>query len=156
MARLIIPILLIWTLAHADGGERWDRGTMALQIAGAIGGVAAGSVVGGIIGGEGNRGIRGTAVGIALGAIVGGVVGEIYGVDQVGEWRGATGHWYGTTLGLLGGAGVALALHELGVPRTVQIVLATPLVIAGSILGYQLSTGQPARAIAIPLIGFAF
>ena len=160
LAKLIIALLLVSTIAHADDGDRWNSGTMELQIAGALGGMAVGSVVGGFAGAFSRPGGRGTADVIVLAACVGAVVGEVYGVDQVGAWRGSTGHWYGTTLGLLGGIGVALAVHSLGdrvgLPRTLQIVLAAPLAITGSVIGYQLSADRSARAIAIPLIGVAF
>jgi hypothetical protein len=177
-ARVVVTVLGLLAPAApaaADRGDRWDAATMAEQAGGGavgmiLGGASLGTV-GLLVAGAGSQGNWGVPLaGGALGVLVGGAVGEVWGVQYVGDGARGSGRWWGTSVGavagLAGAGGVAvLASRYPGGSPTWTIAVGVGLVLAGPIVGYQLTadahaatttTAPTPRALIVPLVGGAF
>lgn len=149
-ALVVIASLASRVDAGTESAEPFDGGTLALQgvggvVGGAVGAAALGAGLFGLFYITAEKGSWAAAIMGAFGVFLGGTAGVIVGVKLVGDHRDATGGWGGTALGFASGAAVTglangiddgLKLHT---PPGVKIGVAVGLLVAGSVVGYQLS-----------------
>jgi hypothetical protein len=172
----LIALTLLTVLAaqpaHADRGDRWDPGTVGMQLGtevtfGLLGGVGlgtAGLVLGGAVARPGDWGPP--AAGGFLGMVIGAGGGMILGVQYIGDRQGGTGRAWatstGATVGVIGG--LTFAYYTGNVRRSLRpLALAggAAVLLAGPILGYHLSADAHAptaapRTFIVPLFGGGF
>jgi hypothetical protein len=167
MRTITIVVLVLGLLvrpAIADDGDRWEASTMALQ--------ATGGLAGGILGGAGlgfagfligstvaNRGDWGVPLAFgAAGVTVGGMIGITVGVQLVGDSAGATGVWWATGLGTLGGVVVTGALAAKlplkNLPKPMVVTAGLLLLLVPPVIAYQASS-DGREPIAMP-VAFSF
>lgn len=167
----LVAIAMAATPARADRGDRWDVGTMAWQVGGGMGGGLLGAGLFGLAGyflgayttggpaGSTGADAWGGIAGAIVGGIVGGLTGIVIGVDYAGHEEGGTGHWWGTTLGVVDGvATIALLSRIRPSSKAGKIAVAGAAVVflfGTPVVGYQLS-GDAHAARVVPLAGFTF
>ena len=167
----MIAFALVTSTVHAAPGDRWDGGTVGIQLGGAAaGGLGGGALlgIGGLlIGGKvAHQGDWGTPlVGAVLGMVAGLTIGAPLGAQIAGDREHGTGRRWGTALGEVGALGIASALvyalvdrPRSGLPLTIAAVA---LVLTGPVIGYQLTsdaraTTQARTALIVPLTAAVF
>lgn len=150
--RSLLLVCASVTLSHASPAGPWDATTMARQGALGVAGGLVGSVAGGLFGSLFEQDRHGDPV--LLGAIAGVVVGTTVGEIVAGDLgRGSTGHWWGGALGGVGSLAVfALAGYNLDkledLPGWAAAALAVGVMLAGPMIGYQLSAHRVEMPVA--------
>lgn len=159
---VVLALALAPTRADADADESFDAATMAMQ----TGGGTVAAVVGGVlVGGVVYAGSAPFAQGMsalalsALGGVVGCSAGLIVATKLIGDWRGGTGSWLGTSAGFGAGllaAGAVAALAD-NASLGVRIVIGATLLGVAPTIGYQLTNDgatPPAMMFALPAVRF--